>query len=480
MLNVNNAYALALIATLATACSSDNDPTPNLTWSACETGSTLECTTLRVPKDYGNIDGDKIDLALIRKAASGDQSLGALLFNPGGPGGSGIELIEAFEEIGSIPDAITAAYDIVSFDPRGIGQSTPVECSEIGSDNINGYPIDAIAVREVHTAITNANTACFQQHGEYLQQLGSLNVVRDMDEMRKALGEVKLNFIGYSYGTRLAALYLQTYPTTSGRMVLDGSVDPDSSLINLFRGSLPQLDTNLRSVLSQCTESDDNCDVDQLMNRLVDRVSQISVDPSAEGREEFGFLADIIVEATQSPEFGDLAAETLIEYINSFDPSVFDRFVTQLEALGFLDDEEGDEDNETAGVAVLCADDAARPDADTLVSLLSEFNQISDAFAEAQVTEAGLCADWPTALEPLPIIATSTAPVSLVIGGTTDAQTPLTWSEKMAESIGGIFIRSEHDGHTSVFNEQSDCIDAMVEQFLLDGLAPADTVCLAD
>ncbi len=482
MLNAKKGYALALIATLATACSSDNDPAPTLTWSACETGPTLECTTLEVPKDYGNTEGDKISLALIRKAATGNQRLGALLFNPGGPGGSGIELIEAFEEIGNIPEAITAAYDIVSFDPRGVGQSTPVECGEIGSDDINGYPIDASAVRELHAEITKANTACSQQHGEYLQQLGSLNVVRDMDEMRIALGENKLNFIGYSYGTRLAALYLQTYPTTSGRIVLDGSVAPYSSVITLFRESLPQLNTNLRNILSQCTNTDDSCDVDQLMNRLVDRVNQISTDPTNEAQEEFGILADIIVEATQSPQFGDLAAETIIEYINSFDRAVFVRFIEQLDELGFFDneEEEGDEDNETAGVAVLCADDADRPSADTLVSLLGEFNQLSDAFAEAQVAEAGLCAGWPAALEPLPIIATSTAPVSLVIGGTTDAQTPLAWSETMAQSIGGIFIRSEHSGHTSVFNEESDCIDDLVEQFLLDGLAPAATECGAD
>lgn len=490
MLNIRNGFAIALVVGTMSACSSDDNSTPfvsnALTWQACETAAALQCTEIKVPKDYA-IDAEEITLSLIRKPANGNQRRGALLFNPGGPGGSGIELIETFAEHGSIPQSVTSAYDLVSFDPRGVGKSTEVDCQDFGLDDIEDYPTDGAAIGEMHAQFSEFSSACFQKYGTYLQQLGSLNVVRDMEEIRKALGEEKLNFIGYSYGTRLAALYLQKYPTTSGRIVLDASVHPDSAVDKLVKESLPALQTNLRLLLSQCTQTDPDCEVDQLLTRLANRANQLANDASAAAQEEFELFGEIVIAATQDPEFGLLAADTLIEYLNTLDRSVFDRFFALLQQFEYMsetttgeetnDDGEEDEDNETAQIAILCADDAFRPSADSLISLLGEFNQISDVFAEAQIPLAGACAGWPAALEPLPPISTNTAPVSLVIGGTTDTQTPIAWSESMAQAIGGVYIRSEHLGHTAVFNDASDCIDTIVEKFLLDGLAPAATEC---
>lgn len=154
--------------------------------------------------------------------------------------------------------------------------------------------------------------------------------------------------------------------------------------------------------------------------------------------------------------------------------------------LNFIDQLPGGETpgaaniNVTVLTAVLCADDAFRPSTEYLQTLLDELNVTSDAFAESNVARIASCVGWPQTPEPLPAIATGAAPLSLVIGGTTDAQTPLTWSETMSEAIGGVFIRSEHLGHVGVFVGKSACLDDIAINFLTDGLRPTITDCPAE
>ncbi len=471
-----------MCAVIASIACSSNDSTTNavnqstLDWQACESVDVLECTEFQVPMDYSQPDGEQITLSLIRKPSSGDNKLGALLFNPGGPGGSGVELIEAFHEFEAIPDSILAAYDIVSFDPRGVGQSTPVSCVEFGLNDIDEYPKDAAAINTIYDQYASFASACSGKYGSYLQHLGSLNVVRDMDEIREAMGEDKLNFIGYSYGTRLAALYLQEFPTSSGRIVLDGSVHPDSSLNQMIRDSLPAYQSNIRSAVAQCTTIESNCDVNELMSILETRINNLLDDQSVEAQLEFSMLFELLNLIAEDPAIGMIAASTIYHYITTLDVSVLIEASIQFELLGITDGEEG-VDDETMTSAVMCADDDFRPTKDSLVGLLAPYNDLSDIAAEGWIAQSAMCVNWPPALEPLPLIATSTAPSSLVIGGTTDAQTPLAWSEAMAQAIGGVYIRSEHLGHGVVFDNTSACIDSMVEQFLLDGLAPAQTQC---
>ncbi|MEE9334387.1 MAG: alpha/beta fold hydrolase [Granulosicoccaceae bacterium] len=470
-----------LIVQLAACSSDDKTAVSFLKWESCENVEILECASMKVPLDYSQPDGMKIDIALIRRAATGNNRKGSLLFNPGGPGGSGVALIRDFAAGTSIPESILTAYDLIGFDPRGVGSSTAVDCAEEGIGEIETYPLDADQISEMHNELSQHAERCAIKYGDYLQHLGSKNVVRDMDQIRIALNDEKLNFIGYSYGTRLAALYLQDFPETSGRIVLDGSVLPESSVRGLVVGQLPALQSNLLAVLSLCEAKDPVCNASALLNKLTQRVKILAVDPSDAAQDEFGLVGELLIAATEDPEFAETAAEPLVEYINTLDVSTLDMFVQQLAALDMdieVIDEENNDDSETAGAAVLCADDATRPDVVTLVSALDELNQVSDLFAEAQLPSLGSCAGWPTALEPLAPIVTSTAPISLVIGGSTDAQTPLSWSKIMAAEIGGIFIKSDHQGHTGVFNDRSDCIDDIVEAFLLNGITPVVDECV--
>ncbi|MGQ7845847.1 alpha/beta hydrolase [Granulosicoccus sp. 3-233] len=465
---------LAFCGVLLTACSSD-DPVAEsdgvLTWRSCPEDDSLDCATLRVPMNYGDDRAGMIDIALNRLPAIQQPSTGALLFNPGGPGASGLEVLQILQEVDSVPDAIRQHHDLIGFDPRGVGESTPIDCDTSDVDLLGDYLVDATAIEAFVEQSAELAARCLEQEGDYLLQLGSMNVVRDMDSIRQSLDLPRLDFIGYSYGSRLAALYLQTYPDTSGAVILDGSLRPDSSVGALAEGALSAMQRNLEALLQDCTISEPDCDPARLQDLLIEKVDVLL----RENREaELALLGELVVEASQNPALGELLTAPLVSYLMRGDRSGLELLVQLLE----LDIDDGAEDDTLIHKAILCADDATRPTAEQLSASLPTFNALSDLFAEAYIGQAGSCAGWPESIDPLSPIATGTAPVALVIGGTSDAQTPLVWSEEMARAIGGHYLASSHQGHTSVFNGQNDCVDSIVTTFLLDGLLPGAADCL--
>ncbi|MFK7853256.1 MAG: alpha/beta fold hydrolase [Granulosicoccus sp.] len=472
-------YTLVMCTTLLACCSSNDETVSDSTeiaWNTCTDNSQLQCAELTVPMTYDGLSTETITLGLNRRPASGDNKRGVLLFNPGGPGGSGMQVLDLLVQLGTIPDVILSDYDLIGFDPRGIGQSTAVDCQEFGINEQLSYIVDRADIDEFLTTVTTIASQCSDKHGSYLQHLGSINVVRDMDEIRRALNEDKLNFIGYSYGTRLAALYLQTYPENSGYMVLDGSMHPSSENIALIEGSIPAMVRNLESLLSQCTRITPGCEVNALLNRLENRIEFLNQQGET---EELLLVGELVLLGARDPVLGDFLVAPLINYLQNFNTSGLQDFVALFDAL-LGQGEEQDDDNITARTAVLCADDATRPTAELLEQKLTDFNLLSDLFAEAYIGFAGSCAGWPEALEPLATIQTQTAPASLVIGGTTDAQTPLFWSEVMANAIGGHYLESQHPGHTTVFTDQSDCVNDLVVKFLVNGELPQVASCPAN
>lgn len=479
MNNQRRLFAIAFCGGLLAACSS-NDSTPpatnTLSWITCAENAELQCAELTVPMIYDDLRAGTITIGLNKRPANATIKQGSLLFNPGGPGGSGIDLLQSLVAIDTIPAAILDAYDLIGFDPRGIGASTPIDCSEFGVEDVDNYIVDRADIDAFAASATQIAQHCADKHGDYLQHVGSLNVVRDMDSMRQALNEDKLNFIGYSYGTRLAALYLQTYPENSGYIVLDGSLRPESQIIDLAEGAIPAMQRNLESILNQCSRITPQCDGTQLLQRLTERVNALL---EQNEQDEFELLGELVLQGAQNPIFGDFLVGPLTAYLVDYDINVLREFLNIFESQTEQDDD-SDDDNTYVDIAVLCADDNTRPTAEVLEQKLAQFNGRSDLFAEAYIAQAGSCIGWPEALEPLPPIETRIAPVALVIGGTSDAQTPLQWSEEMATSIGGFFLSSEHQGHTSVFNQQSRCVDTLVTQFLIDGRLPAITSCSSD
>jgi len=448
---------------------------PELNWTACVNQPSLECASLLVPLDYSNPEGKSISVAMARKQADQTTASRTLFFNPGGPGAVGIDSLQAILRFGVISTSMKQTFNFVSFDPRGIGASESVKCDETEIFAQNPYPIDRAAVEFNYNKVVSFAQGCADSKGDVIQHLGSYNVVRDINEMRKALGLSQIDFLGYSYGTRLAALYMQTYPQSTGRFVLDGSMKPEPGLAPLVFGALLPGQANINRLTDACIGTPIVCAPEKFAIDLQRRVDELAAQPAS---QESSLLVSLLQFASTNPGFEQILIGSLARYLDT----------QKVEELIFLDSTLGISEaaesnfglNTTALVAVMCADDPTRPTVDSLDALRLAFNAESDLLAETQLNTAGMCAGWPESIDPIPQIATNQAPASLIIGGPSDAQTPLLFAEQMAAAVGGQFLRSEHDGHTTVFSPENNCTNSVVETFLLTGNLPTTAVCEAD
>lgn len=448
---------------------------PALQWRTCEEAPSLECATVMVPMDYSKPNGLTIDIAMARSAADPLTQQRTLLLNPGGPGGGGIDLLRSLADYAQIPDSIDSTFDFIGFDPRGIGKSTPVECDTDALYRQDIYPTSRSEIQQVLSLASEFAKDCFNKEGEYLQHLGSYNVVRDMNEMRKALGLSEFDFLGYSYGTRLAALYMQTFPQSTGRFVLDGSMTPDPTLSPLVSGGLLPAQANIETLASACLGLTMLCDPREFMDDLQNKVDEVGAGPNT---AEAYLLFGILQFASTVPGFEQLLIGSLATYLETGDVESLE-FIFEFLGLGEALEDQG-VFNYTAYISVLCADDPGRPTIESLEALQDSYNAESDLFAELYLySSTGACVGWPESVDPIPQIATNQAPASLVIGGPTDAQTPLIFSELMAEAVGGHFLYSDHDGHTTTFSGDNQCTETAVENFLLSGTLPATGRCEA-
>ncbi|MFJ8534143.1 alpha/beta hydrolase [Streptomyces sp. NPDC093591] len=196
-------------------------------WHRCDraTPVAFQCATIKVPLDYSRPDGKKLDLAISRlRTSTKSERRGVLLLNPGGPGGPGVDLPQQLAS--ELPKSVKRTYDLIGFDPRGIGRSSPVGCG-LTAEQQNferAYKAETFT-EDVKWARTVAEK-CATKQGDKLRHITTRNTARDMDVIRAVLGEKKISYLGYSYGTYLGAVYAQMFPKRSDRFVLDSAVDP--------------------------------------------------------------------------------------------------------------------------------------------------------------------------------------------------------------------------------------------------------------
>ncbi len=206
-----------------------------LSWSACDA---FECATVRAPLDWADPGAGEIELSVIRQRALSGDPIGSLLTNPGGPGASGVALIR--DSIGfAIGAPLQEQFDVIGFDPRGVGESTAVRCLDAaGMDSyLFDIPDDPRGSAGWTAERTQANQvfsdACEAGSGGILPFITTENAARDMDLLRAVLGDPQLNYLGYSYGTFLGATYAKLFPERVGRLVLDGAIDPSVSGVDV-------------------------------------------------------------------------------------------------------------------------------------------------------------------------------------------------------------------------------------------------------
>ena len=250
-----------------------------LDWQGC--GHGFFCSTMLVPLDYAKPDGTAITLMVAKRPAKSDEALGSLIINPGGPGGSGVGYVGYFDAAG------LADYDIVGWDPRGVGRSTPVNCW--GQADLDQYfamdssPDDAAELQARIDEQTDFGRSCLDRSGALLEHISTMDTVRDLDLLRGLVGDAKLNYFGASYGTRIGALYAEMYPQRVGRMILDGAVDVNTT------SKITQVDGFERALhhfAQWCAE--DNCrmgsqqdDVIHVIKDFLDRLDQQPRRPAA-------------------------------------------------------------------------------------------------------------------------------------------------------------------------------------------------------
>ncbi len=445
-----------------------------------------ECTTIEVPLDYAAPAAGTIRLALDRVPATDRANrAGSLLVNPGGPGGSGLDYAKAADRI--LGAKVRARYDVVGFDPRGVGQSTPVKClTDSQLDTFIGTDPDPESPTEIAESEQQAQQladGCRAESARLLPHVGTPDAARDMDVIRAVVGDPKLTYLGKSYGTYLGAVYAGLFPSRVGRLVLDGAIDPSLTSDQLDLGQAAGFQTAVEAFLADCVRQGDcplGDTVAQAQSRLAELLDEVQREPLPTGteRELTGGQAFLgVVAPLYDREAWPTLRSALAELVQG-------RGDTLLAIADLYSDRGPDGYTSNANEAIYAVNCLDRPDDDTVAQVraqLPAFQRASPVFGAALAWSSLPCGDWPvkSGTRPGPIAAAGAPPI-LVVGTTRDPATPYAWSQSLARQLtSGVLLTREGDGHTAYFMG-NECIDTKVEAYLLNGTPPADeTRCAA-
>lgn len=444
-----------------------------LTWNPCDDG--FQCSTFVVPLDYARPHGQTIRIATIRKPASGSVH-GSLVVNPGGPGESGIDFVAGSA---SAFGQLTEHYDLVGFDPRGVGESHPVRCltsaqldTFIDTDPSPETPAQLAAIVEQARAFANA---CYAKNGSFLEHIGTIDQARDMDVLRAALGDPKLTYYGASYGTYLGAKYAQLFPTHIRAMVLDGALNPAESATGENQVQADGFQTDLEDFLRSCT-SKPSCPLGSTeptaLARLHALEASIARHPIAVGNRTLGAgeffegLALGLYSPTDWTVFAQAIGQvmqgdgaTMLEFADALTHRRSDGSYTNLVE---------------SNLAINCIDRPAPRAVSAYVRAADAFSRAAPDFG-APIEYGSLpCAFWrvPPVEHPHPVHAAG-SPTILVIGTTRDPATPYVWAQALARQLSkGILLTYRGDGHTAFLRGNS-CVDSAVRSYLESLDAPA-------
>lgn len=403
-------------------------------WVACHGG--LECTTLEVPVAWDDPDGPTLSLAVARRPASSGNARGTILANPGGPGASGVTWLARTGDL----VGLGADFDLVSWDPRGVGASTRVDCGDIGGPGGTGVHRapstgpTAAATRELVAAFVDA---CAQRSPDLVGRLGTREGVRDMDAVRVATGAARVDVVGFSYGTYLGLAYARAYPQRVRTLVLDAVVNPADGLEDLLGAQAVAMETALAATLG------DDADLWERAGRRTD--------PST--------LAFAAIAATYDP----VSLQQL--------PAALQRATTGDDAtLRSLADGYFAAGTYTAYLGTLCADLDRPTTTDEHAAMTERLVAVAPRLGGAIAGELAACALWPVANGTRWLPETPEGVTVVVVAGTGDLATPPGLAEAVADTLeGALLVVRDGDGHVSL--RRSACVAGVITDVL--GGAPA-------
>ncbi|GAA1848526.1 alpha/beta hydrolase [Myceligenerans crystallogenes] len=448
--------------------------TQTVAWSDC---NGFQCATVDAPLDWHDAGKGGIQIALKKLPATSESPQGSLLVNPGGPGVSGISLVEDTSGFGF---RLRAAFDIVGFDPRGVGQSTPVKCMDDAAKDeflTKDYPYTDEGITQRIEAVRAWAQACGENTGELLGHVDTQSAARDMDMLRAVLGDAKLNYLGYSYGTQLGATYAGLFPGNVGRLVLDGAVDVTLTADEGAAEQAVGFENALRAYVTDCLAGSEcplGGDVDSGLRQVAAMLDDAAAHPipTSSGRVVTKNLAfygvafplynkgnwSLLTTAFQEV-FHEGKGDTLLMLADNYNGRNADGTF---------------QDNSTEAFrAVNCADERAAEDLGQMKQLAAEILQQAPTLGEAFGYSGVECAGWPypAVKREFDLHAKGAAPI-MVIGTTNDPATPYKGAQALAKTLdSGFLVTMEGEGHTA-YGATNECVNNAVDDYLVEGTQP--------
>ena len=447
-----------------------------------DTGFT--CAKIKVPLDYDNPGGETIEIAVKKRAANGD-SIGSLFVNPGGPGGSGTDLVDS---VGSyFSKNLLGSYDVVGFDPRGVGASTAIDCltdAELDAERAGeNDPATPSATATVERA-RKMNGSCEQKTSTpgLLDHIDTISAARDLDILRAVDGQQVLTYLGFSYGTYLGATYAELFPGNTGRLVLDGAVDPSLSAQELALGQAKGFEASLRAYVQECQSSRKGCplsgDVDSGVSQIREFLESTKTEPIPTSDDKRPLTHDLALNGIlgamyQTSLWTSLNLALNQAMGNSGDPDG-SALLTIADAIAYRQSDGSYSGNGAeALMAVNCLDYPVQGDNASWEQGATAVKEASPTFNSQLLYPDAYCQGWghKSTRKREKIAASGAAPI-LVVGTTGDPATPYAWSEALADQLEtGQLLTWKGNGHTA-YGRSNNCVKNAVDTYLLNGTMP--------
>ncbi len=440
------------------------------------------CATIEVPVDYAHPDGAKIGLQLLKVHDDRNTAhTGSLLVNPGGPGASGVQTAVSLAL--QVSDKILSHFDLIGFDPRGVGLSTPIRCltdaqrdKQVAASPDVRTPAGFAAAKASAAAVAKA---CEDKVSDALPQFTTVQTARDMDQVRQAVGDRQLNYLGFSYGTELGAQYAHLFPKRIRAMVLDGAVDPLTEGVAAFANQLAGFENSFDQFAAWCRQHSP-CrtlgDPRQAVYDIAARAQKSPIPSSAKtdhreatsslaytgvlaalySQDEWSALGAALIDARRGDSTG------LLELADQYNRR-YDGHYTNLR---------------DANLTIGCNDQKPGPTDTTVRSTTTEWARKYPMFGVWSAASLFECQAWQPArsVPSLPTATTAAHPI-LVVGNLHDPATPYQGARNLTRTLGRAQLLTwDGEGHTSYL--QSSCIDAYVDDYLVSAaLPPTGKVC---
>jgi pimeloyl-ACP methyl ester carboxylesterase len=453
----------------------------HLVWSSCADPDLEgdQCARLTVPLDYRRPAGDTIELALLKVPAAGSP-IGSLVVNPGGPGAPGTSYAAARGTY--FGDPLLEHLDVVGFDPRGTGDSSPVDCLSDAAFNryLSGNPspstpaqVAAYRMRQHRLVL-----GCSRRSGALAAHVSTVESARDMDVLRAALGERTMNYLGASYGTKLGATYAQLFPQRVGRFVLDGAIDPTLGTRATSIQQAKGFQTALDAYAANCVQSSVGCflgkDVAGVERTIAAVLDRLAAHPLPAGDRELtaGDAYNGIAATLYNRGYWTLLSAGLREALNG-DGSVLMQIADSYARRN--PDGTFDSNLLEAFVVISCLDDPYAIPYSGVPGQFAAFDKASPVFGREFAWSLTTCDGFPPRSDqPVPTIHARGAAPIVVIGTTRDPATPYRWAIALAHQLdSGVLVSRDGDGHTG-YHEGNACVDRAVESYLVSGVVPTD------